>query len=63
MTRGYVVVGTVKKYFYLSAIHVIETIKAYNPDANVTLFTEERFLDGQEFCADKVEFVSQSQTI
>ena len=58
MTRGYVVVGTVKKYFYLSAIHVIETIKAYNPDANVTLFTEERFLDGQEFCADKVEFVA-----
>jgi len=58
MTRGYVVVASVKKYFYLSAIHLVETIKAYDPNAHVTLFTEEKFLDGQERFADRVEFVN-----
>ena len=58
MTCGYVVVATMKKYFYLSAIHLIETIKAYDPNAKVALFTEERFLDGQERFADAVEFVA-----
>ena len=58
MTCGYVVVATMRKYFYLSAIHLIETIKAYDPNAKVALFTEERFLDGQERFADVVEFVA-----
>lgn len=58
MSEGYVVVGSTKKYFYLGAIHVCETIKAYHPKAHVTLFTEERFLDGQEkIVADSVQII------
>lgn len=56
-SRGYVVVGTTKRFFYMSAINCIESLKSYYPEAHVTLFTEERFLDGQEWIADKVEFV------
>jgi len=59
MNKGFVVVASTKKFFYLSAINLIETIKAYYPEANVTLFTEERFLDGQERFADHVELVNQ----
>ena len=58
MTKGYVVVASTTKFFYLSAINLIESIKYFDPNANVTLFTEERFLDGQESCADKIEFVN-----
>lgn len=57
MSDGYVVVGNVKKFFYLSAINLVETIKAYNPNAHVTLFTEERFIDEQADWADNVVFV------
>lgn len=59
MTKGFVVVASTKKFFYLSAINLIESIKDYYPEAHVTLFTEERFLDGQERWADKVELVNE----
>jgi len=58
MNKGYVVVASGKKFFYKSAINLIETIKDYDENAHVTLFTESRFLDGQEWLADKVEFVN-----
>lgn len=54
-TKGYVVVASGKKFFYLSAINLIESIKYYNPEAKVTLFTEAHFLDGQEVCANVVD--------
>lgn len=57
MTKGFVVVASRKKFFYLSAINLIESIKDFYPEADCTLFTEKRFLDGQERCADRVEFV------
>lgn len=55
MTKGFVVVASRSKFFYLSAINLIETIKAYYPEAHVTLFTEKKFFDGQERFADNVE--------
>jgi len=56
-TKGFVIVASRTKFFYLSAINLAETIKAYYPDAHVTLFTEEKFLDGQERFVDAVEKV------
>lgn len=53
-TKGYLVVASNKLNFYQSAIFLIETIKDYYPEANVTLFTEEGFLDGRETVADNV---------
>lgn len=58
LSKGFVVVASVKKFFYLSAINLIESIKAYYPEAHVTLFTEEKFVDEQAKWADKVEFVA-----
>jgi len=57
MTKGFVIVASKKRFFYVSAINLIGSIKDFYPDANVTLFTETRFLDGQESIADIVEVV------
>jgi len=56
-TKGYVVIASTKVFFYLSAINLIESIKEFDKNAQVTLYTEERFLDGQEWVADQVEFI------
>lgn len=53
-TKGYIVVASNKFNFYQSAIFLIQTIKDYHPEANVTLFTEQGFLDGRESIADNV---------
>lgn len=57
MSKGFVIVASRTKFFYLSAINLAETIYAYYPDAHITLYTEEKFLDGQERFVDAVEFV------
>jgi hypothetical protein len=59
MSKGFVVVASNKKFFYLSAINLIESIKYFYPEAHVTLYTQEEFLDGQEECADNVEFIQE----
>ena len=53
-SKGYIIVASNKFNFYQSAIFLIQTIKDYNPEANVTLFTEQGFLDGRETIADNV---------
>lgn len=53
-TKGYVVVASKKRVFYVSAINLMETIKDFYPEAQITFVTEERFLDGRERVADTV---------
>jgi len=55
-TKGYVIVASRKKFFYVSAINLMESIKDYYPEAQITFVVEERFLDGQERIADNVIF-------
>ena len=55
-SKGYVVVASRKKFFYISALNLIESIREFYPDAKVCLVTEERFLDGREKIADEVVF-------
>ena len=44
-TKGYVIVASRKKYFYISALNLIDSIREFYPDANVCLVTEEKFVD------------------
>jgi hypothetical protein len=53
-TKGYIVVASREKRYYSFATHLIGTIKDHYPEANCTLVTEERFLDGRESEADNV---------
>ena len=60
-TKGYLVVASTKYRFYSFAINLLESIKDYNPDANVCLVTEERFLDSRADIADHVILCDDSQ--
>ena len=44
-TKGYLIVASRQKFFYLSALNLIDSIRDFYPEANVCLVTEERFLD------------------
>jgi hypothetical protein len=55
-TVGYLTVASGYKSFYNMAINLIESILDYNPDAKITLVTEEKFLDGRESICDQVIF-------
>jgi hypothetical protein len=44
-TKGFVVVASRKKFFYLSALNLIESVQDFYPEAKFCLVTEERFLD------------------
>ena len=55
-TKGFVIVASKNQNFYKYAINLIQSIKDYYPEANITFVTEERFLDGQEEEADQVLF-------
>ena len=55
-SKGYVIVASRKKFFYVSALNLIESIRDFYPEAKVCLVTEEKFLDGREEIADKVIF-------
>ena len=57
-TKGYVIVASRKRVFYVSAINLMESIKDVYPEAKICFFTEEQFLDGQESIADEVHFVN-----
>lgn len=54
MSRGYVVVASVTNFYYISAINLIDSIKEYNPEANVTLVTEKKLLDSSSDIADNI---------
>lgn len=53
-SKGFIVVASNKPNFYIYAINLIESIKDFYPEANVTLVTEPRFLDGRENIADNI---------
>ena len=55
-TKGYVVVASRTKFFYVSAINLIESILDFHPEAKITLVTEERFLDKRSEVCDKIIF-------
>lgn len=44
-TKGYVIVASNKRFFYISALNLIESIQDFYPEAKCTLVTEERFVD------------------
>ena len=44
-TKGYLVVASRSKFFYHSALNLIESIKDFYPEAKCCLVTEEHFLD------------------
>lgn len=46
-TKGYVIVASAAKNFYLMALNLAESILDFYPEANITLVTEERFVDGR----------------
>lgn len=53
-SKGFVVVASKNANFYVYAINLIESIKDFYPEAQVTLVTEKRFLDGREDIADQI---------
>ena len=56
LTKGFVIVASKNPNFYIYACNLAESIRDYYPDANITLFTEERFVDDRAEVADNVEF-------
>ena len=44
--NGFVIAATVKKQYFAAAVVLAESIRDFIPDANITLFTEDKFLDG-----------------
>ena len=44
-TKGYVIVASKRKFYYVSACNLIESIQDFYPDAKCTLVTEEHFVD------------------
>lgn len=54
-TKGYVIVASRTKFFYVSACNLIESILDFDPDAKCCLVTEDRFLDDRgRRIADKI---------
>jgi len=54
MNNGYIYVATVKKCFYESACYSALTLRDYYPDANITLFTHEKWVDKNSDVFDNV---------
>lgn len=44
-TKGYVIVASMHKNFYLMGVNLAETLLDYYPEANITFVTEKRFVD------------------
>lgn len=55
-TKGYVIVASMDENFYSLAINLAESILDFYPEAKITLFTEERFVDSRAEQLDNVFF-------
>lgn len=53
-TKGFVIVASRNSNFYSYATNLAESIRDFYPDANITLFTEDRFLDSRADVFDNV---------
>ena len=52
--NGYLVVASKRENYYKAATYLIESVKDYYPEANVTLVTEERFINSRAEVADNI---------
>lgn len=48
MNNGFIYIASVSKLFYKMAAHSAESLRDFYPDANITLFTHEKFLDNKQ---------------
>ena len=53
-SKGFVVVASKKKNFYIYACNLIDSLRDFYPDANITLVTEEGFIDDRAELADNI---------
>jgi len=53
-SKGYLVVASGTRFYYVSALNCISSIKDFYPEANCTLVTEERFIDDGAHIADNI---------
>ena len=54
-TKGFVIVASKNQNFYIYAVNLAESIRDFYPDANITFFTEERFIDSRADVFDEVK--------
>jgi hypothetical protein len=52
--NGYLIVASYRYAYYRAAVLCAETLKDYNPDAHVTLFTHEQWVDDRAVVFDNV---------
>lgn len=52
--KGYIYIASLKKRYYHLAVYSATTLKDFYPDANITLFTHEKFLDNKADIFDTV---------
>jgi len=57
--KGYLIVASSKNFYYNSALHLIDSIKDYDPDTPICLVTEERFIDKGADIADDIILCDQ----
>jgi len=55
-TKGYLIVASRNRNFYVQAINLAESILDFYPEAKITLVTEEQFVDDRADMLDKVVF-------
>lgn len=53
-SKGFVIVASRNRIFYIMALNLMDSIKTFYPEAKVCLVTEEKFLDGGESNFDDV---------
>jgi hypothetical protein len=53
-TKGFIVVASKTNFYYISALNLIDSIKDYYPEAQVTLCVEERLMDSGAYIADNI---------
>ena len=55
-SKGFIIVASNNVNFYVYAVNLIESIKDWYPEAQITLVTEERFIDDRADEADNIIF-------
>jgi hypothetical protein len=54
LSKGFLIVASGYKKFYLLALNLMESIRDYYPEANICLVTEKTFCDGRESVANNI---------
>ena len=62
-SKGFIIVASKNRNFYLYAINLAESIRDYYEDCKICLVTEERFIDARgEDVADDIIFCDHHMT-